>query len=135
MFRLSKLTALLLAALWLPATLHCQLEGLGLDSLFSCSVESDQAAHSDKDDCTDDSCQIIENGQITLAKSRVDLGLLSAIACAGPFCLLQADLPVPVLEIAATDQDAMLPLQRTWQFTRRAALPARAPDDLNAVRA
>lgn len=133
--RLKKLAALLLVALWLPATLHCQLEGLGLDALFACPTGSDQAAHADKGDCADDACQLIETGQITFAKARLDLNLLPALACACHLCLFDAGPPAPAPEISASRQDETLPLQRTWQFARRAALPARAPDALNAARA
>lgn len=132
MSRLSKLAALLLVALWLPATLHCQLEGLGLDAIFACADQPAETANADKRDCTDDGCQTVESGQITIAKSRVDLNLLPAPVCVRTHCLSAVPSPVAAPEISAARQDETLPLQRTWQFARRAALPARAPDTLNA---
>lgn len=127
MSRLRKLAAFLLVALWLPATLHCQLEGLGLDAIFACADQPAEAAHADDNGCTDDGCQTIESGQITVAKSRVDLSLLPVLVSTCTHCLLSVAPPTPAPEISATRQDEMLPLQRTWQFARRAALPARAP--------
>jgi hypothetical protein len=122
-FRLTKLIALLMAALWLPATLHCQIEGLGLDTFFACATESDEAAHAGTSDCTDDGCQVVESGQIALAKSRLDLNLQPALACACHLCLLQIAPPALAPEMVAEHQEEALPRQRTWQFAR--ATPAR----------
>lgn len=129
--RLLKLVALFLATLWLPATLHCQLEGLGIDALFACASQHDEAAHSDQGGCTDDGCQTIESGQVVVTKSRIYLDQPPALLATGSFCLFLLALPAPAQEIFAVAQDEMLPLQRTWQFARRAALPARAPDTLS----
>jgi hypothetical protein len=126
-FRLRQLAALLLAALWLPATLHCQLESLGFDTLFACADQAAETAHRNQGACTDDSCQTIETGQINFSKARLDLNLLPALTCACHLCLIDARPPAPAPEIFAVHQDETLPLQRTWQFARRAALPARAP--------
>ena len=124
-----KVIALFLAAFWLPATVHCQLESLGLGALFACADQSGQAAHEDSAGCTDNGCQTVESGQIALAKSNLNLSLLPACACVPSFQYLVRPAPAP--EISARGQEGTLPLQRTWQFVRRAALPARAPDSLN----
>jgi hypothetical protein len=133
--RLMKLAALLLATLWLPATLHCQLESLGLDALFACADQPAETAHTNGDTCADDGCQTIESGQFALSKSKLDLSLLPALACVCVACFQHLAPPAPAPEISAVHQDETLPLQRTWQFARRAALPARAPDSLNTARA
>lgn len=125
--RLLKIVALLLAALWLPATVHCQLEGLGLDTVFACA----DAGHAEEKECTD-GCQIIEDGQVTFSKSRADVGSLALLACTCYFCVFEISAPQPARELFATSQEETLPLQRTWQFDRRAALPGRAPATLNA---
>jgi hypothetical protein len=125
-----KPAALLLAALWLPATLHCQLERLGFDAIFACADQSGQAAHGDSAGCTDDGCQTIEAGQVAITKSDLDLLLPPPFVCAGVPCFQYLVPPAPAPEISAFGQDETLPLQRTWQFARRAALPARAPDTL-----
>ena len=129
---LKKLAALLLVALWLPATLHCQLESLGLDALFACAGQPAQAEHAGKDSCPDDGCQTIEAGQVTLAKSRVNVNLLPALACICVSCFQCIAPPEPAPEIFASRQEQMLPLRRTWQFTRRAAPLPGAPSPLVA---
>lgn len=128
MFRLTKLSALFLVALWLPATLHCQLEGLGLDALFACAGQPVDTAHTANGDCADDGCQTLEEGQFALSKSKIDPAILPVLACVCVACFQHLALPAPAPEIFAVRQDETLPLQRTWQFARRAALPARAPD-------
>lgn len=132
--RLLKVAALLLATLWLPATVHCQLETLGFDTLFACAGD-DGAAHADGKGCTDDGCQTIESGQVAVAKSRIEVAAPALFACASLFCLFEVAAPDVASEFVASRQDETLPLRRTWQFDRRAALPARAPDSLNAARA
>jgi hypothetical protein len=132
--RLLKITALLLATLWLPATVHCQLETLGLDALFACAGD-DGVAHADGKGCTDDGCQTIESGQVAVTKSRIEVAAPALFACASLFCLFEVSAPDVASEFVAPRQDETLPLRRTWQFDRRAALPARAPDSLNAARA
>ncbi len=126
--RLLKVAALLLATLWLPATLHCQLEGLGFDSLFGCA--DTPAGHADSRACADDGCQTIEAGQFVLTKQRLDLAAPALLACACSFCLFEFQPPVAAADFTASRQDVTLPLQRTWQFTRRAAAPPRAPGSL-----
>ncbi len=128
--RLRKLAALFLVALWLPATLHCQLEGLGLDALFACADQPAETAHANDDACNDDACQTIESGEFVVTKSKLDLSLLPALACVCVACFQHLAPPASAQEFFAVRQDETLPLQRTWQFARRAALPARAPDSL-----
>ncbi len=126
--RLTKLAALLLATLWLPATLHCQLESLGLETLFACADQPAKTAHTDGGTCSDDDCQSIESGQFAVTKSKVGMSQLTALACVYVACFQQLAPPAPAPEFFAIHQEKTLPLQRTWQFARRAALPARAPD-------
>ena len=129
--RANKLIALLLVALWLPATLHCQLESLGLEAIFACADHPAETAHASGDGCTDQGCLTIESGQFALTKSQLDLSCPPALADGGLACLPALSPPVPAPEISAAGQDETLRLRRTWQFARRAALPARAPDTLN----
>jgi len=123
-----KLASLLLLALWLPATLHCSLEGVGLDALFACSEASAQAEHADQNAAHTDGCQIIESGQFAVSQSRIISALLPAPAGVFVHCLLQIVPPERAAGTFACRQTEPPPLQRTWQFVRRAALPARAPD-------
>jgi len=132
--RLLKIAALLLATLWLPATVHCQLEGIGLDALFACADTSADSNHSTDAGCAEDGCQTIESGKVVTSKARLDLDLLPVFAGIAQFCLFELRAPEPAAELIASRQELTLPLQRTWQFDRRAALPARAPG-LNDARA
>jgi hypothetical protein len=126
-----KLAALFLATLWLPATLHCQLEHLGLDAIFACADHPADPAHANDDGCAEDGCRTIESGQFTVTKSGLKLLQLSANTCVCVACGQPLAPLAPDQEISAIHQEQTLPLQRTWQFARRAALPARAPDTLN----
>jgi len=127
--RLVKIVSVLLVSLWLPATMHCRLEALGFEGLFSCPESTSTATHhADESDCDRDSCQSVESGQFTLAKSRVVPALLPLPVCVFVHCLLHVAPPESSCEISVVRQDETLPMQRTWHFVRRAALPARAPD-------
>jgi hypothetical protein len=128
--RLLKCVALLLATLWLPATVHCQLENLGFGAFFGCADSGSAGDHAAGGPCNDESCQTIETGQVALAKSRIDAVALT-FACLVPFCRFETTAPSSAPESAPLCPDETLPLQRTWQFDRRAAWPARAPDSLN----
>ena len=132
MSRLRKLVALFLVALWLPATLHCQLEGLGLDAIFACADQPAETAHANDDACTDDGCQTIESGQFAVTKSKLDLSLLPVLACVCVACFQHLAPPASAPEIFAVHQEKTLPLQRTWQFARRAAPLPGAPSLLLA---
>jgi hypothetical protein len=129
--RFTKLMSLLLVALWLPATLHCQFESLGLRTFFSCPEIAAHSDHATQNDCAHDGCQTVESGQIAFSQSRIIPALLPASVCALVHCLLRVAPSAAAPEIFAVHQNETLPIQRTWQFVRRAALPARAPDLLN----
>ena len=120
MLRLTKYVAMLLLALWLPATLHCALESAGLISAGPMRVDGTN------DHCAGDNCTQLED---SLFKHKVDE--LQAVApdlvcCACCFCL---QLPT----VAAADEafvarpDRPLNWVTAWHFTRRAAPSPRAP--------
>ena len=131
MSRVFPLVAAFLVALWLPATLHCELEHFGWESLFTCAEStSDQATG---DDCSDDACRTIESGAFAFSKSEFAvLTAAPALACDCTVGLLAIIPPAPAPEISPIRQDETLPLQRAWQFALRTAAPPRAPDVLNA---
>lgn len=119
-----KFVAFLLLTLWLPATEHCALEDAGL-------THSDHHSSSCKDVCQDDACHSIEG--ISYPKVSSDLRVLPPTVSFA-YCLLSV-LVAPVLVerepvSLATEPPELQALCRTWQFVRRAALPARAPDCL-----
>jgi hypothetical protein len=124
--RVRQLLSLVLVALWLPATLHCDLEAVGLDELFRCDV--DHHAPAPKDAHAADGCDVLENGWMKRASAP--------LAAATPifFCCLvcfAGALPEPPLSDAASERiEAVTPppeLARIWQFLARAAPPPRAP--------
>jgi hypothetical protein len=121
--RLRSFVALLLLALWLPATLHCSFEAAGFDELFGCHEE----AASTKDHCTGDSCQPLEGFAY-----KSDSALLKVSPPVPDFCSvwpISLSPPFARLATGSVMTGAEAPsLSRPWQFARRAALPARAPD-------
>lgn len=130
MHRLRRLLALALLALWLPATLHCDLEAAGLDELFHCvtdhhSADRDQAAPSA---AHHDACDVVESDTFQPAANTAILPPPSL--CAVLLCFV---LPPPALALnpppsGLTDRlVAPREVARTWHFVARAALPARAP--------
>lgn len=124
MFAPFKIVALLLLALWLPATLHCDLETAGID------LAGHGDHHADASPCATDACEIVEDGDYakTTALARAlpptaawQLSLLIAPAPMDPAECQPAAPPDGPPELEA--------LRRTWQFVQRTALPARAPGD------
>lgn len=126
MKRIFRIAVLLLLALWLPATLHCDLEAAGLaPASMECRDEHADAAHAD------DNCDVVENGIYKAASATLKIfapTLLAAGPC--PSVALPAP-PVFIPPLAPERTDSPPELTRTWQFLARAALPARAPG-LNA---
>lgn len=124
MSRLLKTIALLLLAVWLPATLHCSLEAVGFE--LECH---DAPADADVHGCHADACDVVEGG--SYAKSIIHLRVLPPALTEdiGALLLLMVR-PVEMAgpEVRRDDSPEITGLQRTWSFDRRAALPARAPD-------
>jgi len=117
--------ALLLLALWLPATLHCALEAAGFDLLFPCVDDHEAGTHH-----TDarDSCDVVEGTALKPAANSVRLSqpvicvrVLGFVAPAFPILATPPATGVSAL-VAAPPEVA-----RTWHFVVRAAPPPRAP--------
>jgi hypothetical protein len=122
-----RFVALLLLALWLPVTQHCDLEAAG----FSCFGHEHHGESAQHDPCADDACRTIE--EIGWVK---DFG---AVRVPPPDALPLLDLmaaltatplgvDVELVESVADAEPDLLRLTRTWVFTRRAAWPSRAPN-------
>lgn len=125
MFSLRRLVALALLAVWLPATLHCDIETAGLAGVFAC-CDDERSPAAANDHCDDDACKTVEDGAVktdALAK-LVHPAALIVIALLPP----AAEIPACAVRPASTD--APPELGRSWQFSVRAAPPARAPDVL-----
>ena len=126
--RLRRLIALVLLAFWLPATLHCALEEAGLEIAFVChDHDGDHAHHHAPPAHTgahcDDACHTLEGAAIKT---------VSAVKLVGqPTPFLIARLPdppeIPADHVCPERTDAPGELGRAWQFSTRAAPPARAP--------
>lgn len=115
--------AMLLLALWLPATQHCALEAAGLLD-HECEAASAQPEH-----CDADACKTIESGNFVK-----QLGVPRITAAPDALfiaTILISSVPEPGTEAAAILPHASPPglvaLHRTWSFVRRAALSPRAP--------
>ena len=117
MRRLRSLTACLLLALWLPATLHCALEQAGL-------LRADTACI---DQCLSDNCDQLENGLYNkFASVALKAPTFAPLLC---LCCLNEITPetiiVPLLSPERTSCPPELP--RSWQFVSRAAPLPGAP--------
>ena len=122
MSRLHRLASLVLVALWLPVTLHCELEATGLfGPLTECVASGD-------DCCADTDCITVEEA---LFKESATALMVSAPAAAS--CLVSFAVTVPPAvhfagPVLASARPAPPPeLAVAWQFLSRAAPPARAP--------
>lgn len=117
--------AVLLAALWLPATAHCAL-GVATD-WFAESCEL--ACSHDGDSAHADACVLIEDGGYRLGSvvTHAPAPSLCVLACLSCLHARLANAAAPLAPPAwATEHPRdWLP---AWSFEIRAALPARAPD-------
>ncbi len=126
MRRFRAFAALVLLALWLPATLHCALEEAGLLHADGCCAEQNV------DHCDTDACAILETGFVnstspgTLLLAK-DAALLNCccLLCVAPVFDVSAPL-APAVEYFVQTERAVNWLP-TWSFAHRLALPARAP--------
>lgn len=120
MRRIRSAIALALLALWLPATLHCELELAGVFASEGCHDQ--QGATSPDTDA--DGCMIVENGGYridALTLRAADMPALWVLFVLAPQEM--APLDFARLEATAAPPDVL----RTWQFVMRAAPPPRAP--------
>lgn len=114
--------SLLLLALWLPATLHCDLEAAGLiPPILSCQDQHAPDTHAG------DSCALVENGHYHGAIALLKAPAPSLLACTLCCVALLTPPPVAVPLVSPERTDSPPELIRVWQFDRRAALPSRAP--------
>jgi hypothetical protein len=124
--------AILIATLWVAAGAHCRLEALAGFHFLSCEDQTEAAnspVHSEKD-CGSDGCWVIESGSYQAQKPLT--------APAKPLLALVAGtLALPDLTqeassgLVVTASPAPPELSRLWQFSRRTALPPRAPTFLS----
>lgn len=125
MTRIRSIVAVLLVALWVPLTAHCQLESMGaLPALLHCADEC--APSGSGPDGDDDSCAAVESASYKVDDEQPAV----AAPLSPPFFLARLCCLNPVLRVhgftqAPATADSALPV--AWQFFLRAALPIRAP--------
>ncbi|MCS6243484.1 MAG: hypothetical protein H2172_06450 [Opitutus sp.] len=122
----AKITALLVLALWAPATWHCDLEAAGLLQDVS---HTDSCCQTSNEPCGDETCRDFTR---TTASPTPAPALYAANAWVNELRALLAKLEATALEpVGAQFSPGTTPasesLARTWSFVRRSALPARAP--------
>ena len=116
--------ALLLVALWVPLTTHCDLARLPGFEFLACADQAGSPPHSDKD-CTTDACAVVESGSYLIEEQPLTLP--------APVLLLVFVTPLTADELDTSPRDLDLtdsaPPEHShiWQFSFRTALPPRAP--------
>ncbi len=130
MQRLQRIITFVLFALWLPATLHSDLEAAGINYIFGGHDPSSLAReHSDcAHDRADDEVQHSTDG-VSYRLDSLDLKMpLPAFAFLAPVGAIPLFAPIDLLAKFAAETGAAPPeVARTWHFLRRAAPPPRAP--------
>lgn len=129
---LPRFVALLLLALWLPATLHCNLEAAGLlTGHEECHEQTDCHDHHHQEDS---SCALAHCDPIDTLAIKTGMELIAVDAPVLFACLCHLCVPAPlIVELPAqtpAQSDAPPELAPTWHFVTRAAPEARAPGSL-----
>lgn len=119
MSRLRFIFALLLATLWLPATLHCALEETGVIGTVACDT-------GDTDHCVQDNCATVEATHYKTSDLLVTVAAPTLLVCLDLGELIPTEAIIVPL-VSPERSDCPLEVPRTWHFVVRAALPARAP--------
>jgi hypothetical protein len=131
--------AFLLAAVWLPAAQHCQLEALDLIAAHECTgtgVGGAEEAHgkrSHEAPCAHENHNEIEGGAYSFSKDNTDAPapLLSpclCLTCLYHFLGKAADTrPAELLSPPPDHRKHPQDWVPAWTFARRAAPPPRAP--------
>lgn len=125
---LCRITAVLLLALWLPATAHCRLEAAGAELGSSCCASPVSAAADDE--CNSDICDALE-GRAT-DPSTAGIHVSAPVLCVGlvPNLVIPAPLAVCAPPGGSRPEESTAPpeLVPSHHFVDRTALPARSPD-------
>ena len=124
-----RLFALCLALAWVPATAHCRMEALGLE-FAACgeTCHDDRAANDASASSCANACEVLESG---FYKSGVDpVKVAAPLWVAALFVCWQ--VPEPDSDAGrrsvSPDRGRTPEWVAQWQFVRRAAAPAHAPD-------
>ena len=123
MRRFKNLVFALAALLWLPVSVHCQLEAVPGLEFLRCSDEAPTSQPASKD-CSD--CCAVEKSQYRAEQVRLNLPMPELL----PLCFapaLSASETDPVQVFVGVRTAVPPQLLKTWQFASRTALPVRAP--------
>jgi hypothetical protein len=120
---LHSVVAVVLLALWLPATRCCTLEGAGVSGFADCCIDEGTDSQPEQP-CDGDTCCQLEKGIYKL--EQVSIGI-SAPEISVPGDLVNALMADHDVSIASAPSSSPPDLPVSWQFSYRAALPARAP--------
>ena len=117
---------IMLLALWVPATTHCQMQSILEWEVLSCCTheEAPSSAAPHQDDCSSDVCATVESGLYKLRDEPcllpVPLQVMERVECAPVEGALNA------LRVSAGSQ-APPEVSHSWIFALRAASAPRAP--------
>jgi hypothetical protein len=126
-FRFRRIVALVLLALWLPATQYCTLVAAGVLADETQASAADDCCNTN-DRCSRDACNLLENGVIKPANEMAKVLAPDLSACLCFICLRFVQPGVAdesTLMVSAPEHP--LDWESTWHFVRRAAPLARAP--------
>jgi hypothetical protein len=124
--RLRSFVALLLLALWLPATQHCGLEAAGLLKT-DCHTNAATSPDHKQSPCDTDNCQSIESGAYTSHFLNVQIAPPVAFASLLDLPLMPRLHAIQVPLLAAPRTSPPPELAPAWRFIARAAPSPRAP--------
>jgi hypothetical protein len=132
------IVALMLAMLWLPATLHCGLAALGMGhSAEKCCQRAGHdgplagGASHESAACDPSACGLVESGDYQPAENFLKVSAPSDVVFVFSLVWLAPE-PSPDFELAAADVESPPEIRRTWHFLVRAAPVSRAPARLAA---
>jgi len=109
---------------WLPTTVHCNLEALfGWHDEGCCSERADDTQVPVEHCVVEDGGYRISDGSVTVAAPDLLVGWCGYLVRVSQ----KVAAPAPVPEFSTSPPE----LAGTWQFVERAALPARAPSHVS----
>lgn len=128
MRRFRTFVALFLAALWLPATQHCDLEAAGMLSAH-CDEPTGMEGSGSDCNCVSDGCDMVESGdyKVSPQTAKVSAPILSVLACLFSVASLSHSEEPFAGTMLGSDHGHPVEWVPTWQFVQRAALSPRAP--------
>ena len=122
---LHRFIALCLVLIWGPATMCCALEAADLAVLCS-----DGTCHSDDAHAPLDGCHVLESGDYQSVIPTLKTAPPATFVCACLLCLREIEPSENSGTQLIREPDRPRDWTVTWQFERRAAAPAHAPDSL-----